>query len=106
VVAAALQFSPSGGVLLSAPEELLATSVEGIATFINLKIDKAAAGYVLRFSLAGISHTDTLPFSIVPSTPHTLLIDPQPGSALRGSPLSVSPQVRVWGLGVKLGFRV
>ena len=44
VVSAALQFSPSGGVLLSEPEELLATSVDGIATFDHLKIDKAATG--------------------------------------------------------------
>ena len=44
MVSAALQFSPSGGVLLSEPEELLATSVDGVATFDHIKIDKAAAG--------------------------------------------------------------
>jgi len=93
VVAAALLAAPSGGALLSAPEDLLATSAGGVAEFAALAVDVAGPGYVLRFSVSDAARLDSPPFVVLPGAPASLRIDPQPGSALRGSPLSVAPAV-------------
>jgi len=102
-VSVRLEENEKGAVLLSSPEQMLVSAVEGIATFTALSMDKTgtsfriifsstnAAAHVLTTTLQAISN----PVVVTAAPIVGISVTVQPGSALRGSPLSIQPRVAV-----------
>jgi hypothetical protein len=88
-VAIAIGTNPSGGTLSGT---LQATAVAGIATFSNLSINNAGAGYTLAASAAGLTSASTTPFNVAgPATKVAFTV--QPASVAAGA--SIAPAVTV-----------
>jgi adhesin/invasin len=86
--------NPSGGTL---DGTLVRSTVNGVATFDDLKIDKAGAGYSLVASSGNVAPMTSSPFTIVDAG-STARITIQAGDdqrAAAGSPVSIAPSVRV-----------
>jgi len=72
--------SNPGGVTLSGTTTVAA--VAGVATFANLRIDKAATGYTLIANGAGASAVTSTAFSVAPGAATQLAITAQPNSTV------------------------
>ncbi len=70
-------------------------AVGGIATFTNLRIDNAGAGYVLHFSDGSLTPVDSAPFSVVVGPAAKLAIQTQPAGAVDDEPLITQPVILV-----------
>ncbi len=88
-VTVAIGTNPAGG-LLSGTTTVAA--VAGVATFSNLSIDKAAAGYTLVASGVG-SPVATVAFTITPGTATQLVFTVQPSNTTAGA--AITPAVQV-----------
>jgi hypothetical protein len=71
----AMAGDPSGSTLNGT---LTATISNGVATFSGLTIDRAATGYTIQATSAGLSATTTQAFDVQPSAPVQLAVTAQP----------------------------
>jgi len=78
-VALSIGTNPNGGVLSCTTNPRAA--IGGIAPFSGCRIEKAAAGYTLIASSAGLSSAESIPFTISVGVPTTLVFTQQPGGA-------------------------
>jgi len=69
-----------------------ATTVNGVATFTGLSVDKAGSGYTLQASSTGIAPAESQAFGIDPGTASALLFVEQPAN---GTGEAIAPAVRV-----------
>jgi MYXO-CTERM domain-containing protein len=91
-VTLSLANNPAGGTLSGT---LTATTVNGIATFSNLSLDKVGTGYTLRASSTGLTAIVSSAFDITPGAPAALAFTSQPSSATAGASLGeVSVAIR------------
>src|SRR6266581_6056956 len=82
LVILSLGANPSGDSLRG---DTLAHSVNGVATFVNVRLDKAADGYRLTAAAPEL-HPDTSPaFSVMPAPASVLAFTVQPTDAMQGS---------------------
>ena len=73
-----------------------ADAVEGVATFANLSITKAGAGYTLVASSTGLTSATSATFAIQPAAASKLvIIGPPPSEATSGSPLVPQPVLQL-----------
>ncbi len=70
-------------------------AVGGIATFTNLQIDHAGAGYVLHFSDGSLTPVDSTTFSVAVGPAAKLAIQTQPAGAVDDEPLITQPVILV-----------
>jgi uncharacterized repeat protein (TIGR01451 family) len=68
-------------------------AVNGVATFSNLRIDKAGNGYTLVASAAGLTSATSASFDIVATSAASLAFDQQPTNTQAGA--SITPAVTV-----------
>ena len=98
-VTASLAANHVGAELISAAEHKLVSAVNGVATFPELQIDKTGTGFRLLFASsneAGLRlQSYSNPITITAAAIKSITVSVQPGSALRGSPLSIQPRVAV-----------
>jgi len=80
-VSMAVGANPGGGTL-SGTSPIAAVS--GVATFFDLSIDKAGAGYTLMASAGGFSPATSPPFDITPGVATQLAFTGQPSNAVAG----------------------
>ncbi len=92
-VSIAVGANPAGGTL-SGTSPIAAVS--GVATFFDLSIDKAGAGYTLMASAGGFSPATSPPFDITPGVATQLAFTGQPSNAVAG--VAISPAVHVTAL--------
>jgi PKD domain len=90
LVTVALDANPHGATL-SGTDTTRAQS--GIATFTDLRIDKADSGYTLRAQTTGLPPAASPAFAIMPGPPTVLRFTVQPSSAMQDS--MIQPPVRV-----------
>src|SRR6266550_4925425 len=82
LVILSLGANPSGDSLRG---DTLAHSVNGVATFVNVRLDNAASGYRLTAAAPEL-HPDTSPaFSVMPAPATVLAFTVQPTDAMQGS---------------------
>ena len=81
---------PAGSILSGVST---AMSVRGVATFSNLKLDKAGTYYLRAVSLTGLTGATSRAFTVTAGPPAKLAFTVQPGSTAAGAP--ISPAVRV-----------
>src|SRR6266568_7251520 len=82
LVILSLGANPSGDSLRG---DTIAHSVHGVATFVNVRLDKAASGYRLTAAAPEL-HPDTSPaFSVMPAPATVLAFTVQPTDAMQGS---------------------
>lgn len=86
----AITTNPGGGTLSGTPAKAAAA---GVATYADLKIDKAGVGYVLTASAPNLTSAVTTAFTITAGEPAMLAFTVQPSSATSG--VSLSPPVKV-----------
>ena len=86
----ALAANPSGGTLSGT---MTATAVNGVATFSNLRIAKAGAGYSLGATASGLAGATSSTFSVIPGSATTLVFTVQPSNVDTDKP--ITPAVRV-----------
>src|SRR6185295_13828054 len=72
-----------------------ASAVAGLATFVDLSIDKAAVGYALSAASAGLPAIPSDPFDIRPGPAAALAYRQQPTGAVAGAFLSPAVQVAI-----------
>ncbi|MCO5171198.1 MAG: YCF48-related protein [Planctomycetes bacterium] len=89
-ITVSLSTNPPGATLLGT---LTVPAVNGVASFDDLRIDRAAAGYVLEAETAGLTAAQSAPFDITPAAPAEVVFAVQPASAEAGAP--VTPTVRI-----------
>jgi hypothetical protein len=82
--------NPSGGTLSGTTT---VAAVQGVATFLDLRIDKVGVGYTLEAGSAGRPPAVSQPFDITPAAPTTLAFTTQPSDVLAGD--SMTPPVQV-----------
>jgi len=70
-------------------------AVNGVATFANLTIDKAATGYVLAASATGLTSATSNAFNIIPGVAASLAFTVQPVTTSAGASLTPAVQVTV-----------
>ncbi|MCC6574170.1 MAG: hypothetical protein IT462_10305, partial [Planctomycetes bacterium] len=91
-VTANLAGNPGGGTLLNTQ----AVAVGGVATFPNLQINKAGAGYSLIFTSAGIAASGGSDyFAMAVGAPAQLVVTQQPASVAGGALIVPLPRVQV-----------
>ena len=90
-VTLALGANPGGGTL-SGPATV--ATVDGVATFSGLSLDKAATGYTLTASATGLASTTSVPFDVFAAAPSRLLFGTQPSGGPAGAPFATQPVVR------------
>jgi hypothetical protein len=90
VITVAIATNPAGGALSGT---LVESAVNGIATFPNLSIDKAAGGYTLAATASGLPVTTSASFNITAAAATRLSFTAQPSSAVAGA--AISPVVQV-----------
>jgi hypothetical protein len=71
--------NPSGGTLMG---DTTATAAQGVASFSNLRIDKAASGYTLRAVSGSLPSATTSAFTVTPGAATRLLFSVQPSSTM------------------------
>jgi hypothetical protein len=64
------------------------TAVNGIATFPDLRVTRAASGYTLKAEAAGLTQATSIPFTVAPGPAARLLFARPPGSAAAGAVLT------------------
>ncbi|HEU4994843.1 MAG TPA: hypothetical protein VFT29_08485 [Gemmatimonadaceae bacterium] len=74
---------------------LVQNAAGGVASFGNLKIDKAGTGYSLTVSASGLTSATTNAFSVTAGSASALAFAAQPSSVVAGSAISPSIQVQV-----------
>ena len=89
LVTVVLSDNPGGGTLSGATT---VAAVHGLATFF-LSIDKAASGYTLTFSSAGLLSVTSFSFTITPATASQLAFTVQPTNTAAGG--TITPAVEV-----------
>src|SRR2546430_11595995 len=90
LVILSLGANPSGDSLRG---DTLAHSVNGVATFVNVRLDKAARGYRLAAAAPEL-HPDTSPaFSVMPAPATVLAFTVQPTGATQGCVIKPAVQV-------------
>ncbi|MFN2420511.1 MAG: beta strand repeat-containing protein, partial [Gemmatimonadota bacterium] len=89
-VTIAIGTNPAGGVLSGTTT---VAAVGGVATFSNLRIDKAGRGYTLVASSSGLTSATSNPFDITPGAATQLVFGQQPTNTPAGG--SISPAVTV-----------
>ena len=89
-VAMALGTNPAGGRLSGV---ISATTSGGVATFTNLKVDKAGVGYALAASAGSVQAAQSQPFNVGVGTARNLAFTVQPSSSTGGS--TIAPAVKV-----------
>ncbi|HEX8450571.1 MAG TPA: hypothetical protein VF647_00675, partial [Longimicrobium sp.] len=70
-------------------------AVNGVATFSDLSINKAGAGYTLAASSGSLTGTTSGPFDITPGAPAALAFTVQPSSVAAGSAIAPAVQVAI-----------
>ena len=85
-----IRSNPAGGTLSGTTT---ATAVNGVATFPDVKIDKAGDGYTLKAVAEGLATATSAAFSVNPGAPARLVFAAQPASAPAGA--AIAPAVRV-----------
>ena len=88
-VTIAIGTNPSSGTLSGTAQ---ATAVAGVATFSNLSINNAGAGYTLAASAAGLTSASSSAFNVA-GAPAKLAFTVQPASVAAGA--SIAPAVTV-----------
>ncbi len=78
-------------------------AVGGVATFVDLSIDKAATGYTLRASASGLAAATSTPFDIGAGSADHVAFLLQPSGAVAGTTISPAVQVEILD---RLGNRV
>ncbi|HEY8206637.1 MAG TPA: hypothetical protein VIG99_04085 [Myxococcaceae bacterium] len=91
-VTVALRTNPSGGTLAGT---LSSSAVAGLATFVDLSIDKAGVGYTLQASSAGLPTIPSASFDIRAGPAAALVFQQQPTNAAAGALLSPAVQVTI-----------
>ncbi len=86
----AIGANPAGGTLSGAPTQ---NAVNGVATFANLSIDMAGAGYTLSASGTDLTGAASNPFNISPAAPSQLVILTQPSTATAG--VAIAPPIEL-----------
>lgn len=71
-------------------------AVAGVATFSDLVLEKAAAGYTLVAHLDALPTATSQPFTILGGAPTQIEFSTQPGGAPAGSPLDPQPVVTLY----------
>jgi len=89
-IAAALVANPGGGTLSGTTA---VNAVGGVASFTNLVLTKAAAGYTVEFSTAGLVPDTTIQFTVSPAAPATLAFLQGPTNV--GAGATMAPAVTV-----------
>ncbi|MBZ0235218.1 MAG: hemagglutinin, partial [Deltaproteobacteria bacterium] len=89
-VTVALESNP-GSATLGGTTTVAAAS--GVASFATLTVDRAAVGYTLRATSAGLTAVDTDAFDVVSGTAASLAFDVQPGDVVAG--VAFSPALTV-----------
>lgn len=80
-VAVAIGINPSGGTVSGT---LDVAAVGGIATFSDLSIDKAGAGYTLGAGALGLTGATSTPFDVMPAEPAAVVVDPATAEVATG----------------------
>ena len=86
----AIGTNPGGGALSGTAT---VAAVAGVASFSNLSIDKAGAGYTLTAASGALTSATSVAFNITPGAASQLAFTVQPSSAAAGA--SISPAVQV-----------
>src|SRR5439155_1231314 len=86
-ISLAIATNPSGGTLCGVTT---ARAINGVATFSNLSIDKAGAGYTLSPSSTGLTGATSSRCSISVGPATLLAVPPQPPPAMAGASLTVT----------------
>src|SRR5581483_6795218 len=84
--------NPAGGTLSGT---LTVAAVNGIATFSNLSLDKAATGYTLQATDGNLSAATSSSFTITPAAAHHLGFGMAPSNATAGVAMNPAVTVRV-----------
>jgi hypothetical protein len=84
--------NPAGGTLSGTTT---VAAVNGVATFSNLSIDRAGAGYTLTASSAGLTGATSTPFNITAGTPTKLAFTVQPSNTAATQAISPAVQVTI-----------
>src|SRR5207245_955749 len=92
-VTVALGANP-GGATLSGTTPVAA--VGGVATFVDLSLNKTGTGYTLTASASGFTPVTSTPFDIIPGTATRLGFTQQPSTTVAGA--AISPAVQVTAL--------
>src|SRR5213078_2423229 len=92
-VTVAIGTNPSGGVLSGTTNP---SAVNGVATFADLRIDKAGAGYTLTAAATGLTGSNSTAFTISAGAATKLVLTTQPStSAQSGVALAQQPVVQL-----------
>ncbi len=91
-VSLALGNNPGGGTLSGT---IQTAAVSGVATFSNLTIDKAGAGYTLVASATGATPGTSAAFNVSPAAASQLVFVTPPSNTVAGSPITPPVQVAV-----------
>ena len=91
-VTLAIATNPAGGRLTGT---LSASTVHGVATFSNLKIDRAGSGYTLRATASGLAAATSAAFDVSAGAKAKMVFTVQPASTLAGSVMSPAVVVSI-----------
>ena len=92
VVTVALASNPTAANLTGM---LISRASGGVASFSNLKVDKAGTGYRLQANSAGLQPAVSLPFTVSVGTPVGLVFRTQPTRTVAGAPFNPAVQIAV-----------
>ncbi len=92
LITVAIGTNPGGGALAGT---LSRNAVNGVATFSDLSIARAASGYTLAASAAGPGGAASTAFSITPGAPAQLAFTGQPSTTTAGAAITPAVQVAV-----------
>jgi hypothetical protein len=84
--------NPNGGTLAGT---LTRTAVNGVATFSDLSLDKAGAGYTLAATSGGLATATSAAFTVTPGSATQLAFTVQPSATVAGSVITPFVQVAV-----------
>src|SRR5207245_3989421 len=89
-VSAALGANPGGGTLSGTTP---VAAVGGVATFVDLSINKTGSGYTLTAAASGFAPVTSSAFDITPGTATQLVFTVQPSTTVAGAPITPAVQV-------------
>src|SRR5213593_582309 len=90
LITLSLAANPGGAKLRG---DTVAHSVDGVATFANVRLDKAASGYTLTAAAPNLHPDTSAAFSVMPAPATELLFTVQPSAAMQDS--AIAPPVKV-----------
>src|SRR3989454_281109 len=90
LITLSLAANPGGAKLRG---DTVAHSVDGVATFANVRLDKAASGYTLTAAAPNLHPDTSAAFSVMPAPATQLLFTVQPSAAMQDS--AITPPVKV-----------